>query len=234
MKNLIFAMPVGVFMAALFASCATPRFRVMEPVPAYLVSKDSKPIPVDYYLAVKHLPEDGTRIVADDRPYNPAKVQYYGDGIKEYGNIKDTIFAKKVVSGNIDLFTNKLNASGNPASLKPLFYYTGLHYSPQLRPLSYRTLADIIPSSHKAHRYLSRYKKLNRISFSFGGVGMGVATAGFFQILADKKGTPGIPSNPNGVIVSAIGVWSFITGAILHEENKSNLFMSVKKFNDDH
>ena len=212
-------------------SCKLPKFRIVESESPYITLKKGTVIPCDMVELQKGKKEDN-KLIANNNVYLPKTVAYYSDGISTFGSIQDSLFAKKVVSGKISLFTNNLNSYGKPASSKPFYYYAQKNPILELKQFSYYTLNRMIEPNHAAQLYLKRYNKINLISIIAGSLGLGASAVGFYQILQDKGGHPGFAPG-GGVYLTAIGVWSFLTCAIVNDENKVNLFKAVKAYDTE-
>lgn len=227
--------PTGLFIFICFvliatASCRMPRFAGVAPEAAYVLTKSDRRIPAEV-VEVQQSKKGTKNIIADFEAFTLKTVAAYSDGKAIFHNIGDSQFARKIVSGKINLFTSKLTSSGKPASSKPLHYFAQSGEQGELSRFSYDILKTMIPRDASANKYLTRYRNMNRASYIIGGIALGVTTIGVFQILNDKKGTPGLPTNPSGVLIASIGVWGFLTAAVINEENKANLFYAVKEQN---
>ncbi len=213
------------------ASCRMPRFAQVEPEPPYIQTKDGRHIRSEVVEVQKSTRGSQKSIISNFDAFPAKAVAAYSDGKSSYWNVGDSIFAKKIISGKINLFTNRLTAAGKPASYKPLNFFVQSGNEGNVSRFSYNVLKTMIPQNASAYHYLDRYRKLNTLSYVLGGLALGITSAGVLQILSDKKGTPGLPQNPSGVLIASVGIWTFISAAVVNEENKANLFYAVKEMN---
>ena len=212
------------------SSCRMPKFTAVQKEPPYVLTKAGQTVHAD--VVDVQLSKNGAKnLIAGFDAFPMKTVAAYSDGIATYHNIGDSQFAKKIVSGKLNLFTNNLNRFGKPGSFKPLNYFVQSGQRDDLSRMSYDVLKTMIPADASARSYLERYRKNDKLSYIIGGVALAITSAGIFQILSDKKGTAGLPQNPSGVVIAAVGIWGFISAAVLNEENKANLFHAVYEYN---
>ena len=171
------------------ASCRLPKYSAVPPESPYVVTKTGKKIEATEVSMVANK-KGSSQLMVDNTIYSPKTIARYSNGVATFANITDSQFAKKVVSGNLSLYTNNLDKKGRPASTKPLFYYVENGSSGVLSELNYGVLKSMIPPDASASKYLKRYRHFNHLSYSLGGIGLGIAGVGMFQIVNDKKGTP--------------------------------------------
>ena len=225
-KIILFLLLLPVF------SCKIPKFKKVPPVSPFVTLKKGGTVQAEM-VDLQGSKKSGTKLVTENNTYLPKNVAVYSNGISTFANIHDSTFAKKVVDGKISLFTDHLNSYGKPASPKPFYFYAHKTGTSDMYQLSHHNMKILIEPDHAANKYLKRYKNLHMVSTIMEGLGLGITAAGLYQIQQDKKGKTGIPSNPSGVAVSAVGVWCFIAFAIVNEENKSNLFRAVKEYDSE-
>ena len=225
MKYLIF-----IFIAFCFCSCKLPNFAKVESEKPWVALKKGDKINTD---AVEvQSAKGGMQIIAGNNFYPAKNVAAYSNGIGTYVNLKDTVFAKKVVAGKLSLYTTALNSYGLPVSSKPFFYYAAKNESYDLKQLSYPSLSKLIPSKSDSRKYLDRYNTVNKATLIFGTLALATTAIGLFDILQEKDGKTGLIKNPKGVTISVTGIWCFIAMALINEQNKVNLFKAVKEYNN--
>ena len=229
-QNLVFSIVAFAVVTALLPSCSMPRFAAVEAESPYVQTKSDKRVTADV-VEIQESENGSKNVIAGFNAFPIKTVAAFSDGKAEYHNVGDSSFARKVVSGKVNMFTNQFNRYGGPASIKPYNYYVQNGQGEEVSRMSYDVLKTMIPPDASARRFLDRYKRTDMVSKIAGGLALALAGTGVFQIISDKSGKPGIPGNPSGIFVASTGVWVFITAAVMNEENKANLFKAVQEYN---
>lgn len=242
MKNLLITFTLVII---IFSACKVPTYTINHP-PAhpYVTLKNGTT------LEGQHVKEDvhafkQNQIVIDDKKYGVKEVAFYYDGAHTYANVAKKAFTMQVADGKLNLYRSDITGTvvtsngmggmgggmGGPTvhSTHSVHFWVQAANSTELKPLSYKSLQELIPRNSSVSPYLQHCATIHRVSKigQFGGLALMISGI----VLAGYSGNNSAVNTGGYMFLSGAGIC--ITSSIVKTVNKMKLHKIFSLYNKE-
>lgn len=241
MKNLFITVTL---LSIIFSACQIPKYTVNhKPEQPYVTLKNGTTLQGQHVEREDHAFKQN-QIVIDNKKYGVKDVAFYYDGHNTYANVAKKAFTMQVADGKLNLYRSDItgysytpNGMGGMNGMGGASMHTthSVHFwvqaanSKELKPLSYKSLRELIPENSSVSPYLQHCTTIHRASKIGQFTGLALMVSGI--VLAGYSANHNTEAAGGYMFLSGAGIC--ITSSIVKSINKTKLHKIFSLYNKE-
>lgn len=242
MKNLLITFTL---ISIIFSACKIPTYTINHPPEhPYVTLKNGTVLEGQHVKREEHAFKQN-QIVIDNKKYGVKEVAFYYDGFNTYANVAKKAFTTQVADGKLNLYRSDITGTsvtpggmggmgggmGGPSvqTVHSVHFWVQAANSTEIKPLSYKSLQELIPRTSAVSPYLQHCATIHRVSKigQFGGLALMISGI----VLAGQSTNNSGVTTGGYMFLSGAGIC--ITSSVIKGINKMKLHKIFSLYNKE-